>query len=552
MILTILRILYLRLRNNPLELLLVFVMPVIFFSIFAAIFSNGIATGSDKKLRIGWIADSSTALGDELREFLEKNSSLQCMPLTGDSTALPSTNSQTFHASDVDIDAETNARIADAQRSGRYDLIVRLPSDFPADLPAVNANANTSPACSVILVTDGQNPMAVAMVTSVVNGFFSQKRATLIAQQLKKIGSSSPITRDPGSIAESDRQAAPSIDPYLSTSTQPPLKYLGPLKDPSESIVRGLRFYDPIKSQSWPLSERLDNFGRGDDLIAHSRNQPNTISTDPAFRPEAAVRPEVGSRPDTKPRPGVEITVASGSESSSKAEKLDPAALLEKQLTESPSTVNISVENPQSANQANPRIAMYAAGIAVLFLLFSSTGNAAALLEESESGTLDRILISKAGLFQIIAGKWLGIFLLGCIQICVMFLWAELIFKIQLWNHLPGFAVMTLCTAAATSSFAMLLATLCNSRAQLNAVSVVVILSMSAVGGSMIPRFAMSDRMKEIGQWTFNAWALDGYQKVFWFQSPISTLQTEVTVLLGSAVVFGTLASILSLRWKYS
>ena len=33
MILTILRIMYLRLRNNPLELLLVFVMPVLFFSI---------------------------------------------------------------------------------------------------------------------------------------------------------------------------------------------------------------------------------------------------------------------------------------------------------------------------------------------------------------------------------------------------------------------------------------------------------------------------------------------------------------------------------------
>jgi ABC-2 type transport system permease protein len=131
-----------------------------------------------------------------------------------------------------------------------------------------------------------------------------------------------------------------------------------------------------------------------------------------------------------------------------------------------------------------------------------------------------------------------------------MFLWAELVFQIQLWKHLGGFAVMTFCTAAATSSFAMLMATLCSSRAQLNAASVVIILSMSAVGGSMIPRFAMSDRMKEIGKWTFNAWALDGYQKIFWFQSPISSLQTEATVLLASALVFGVLALIFSLRWK--
>ena len=44
MILTILRIMFLRLRNNPLELVLVFVMPVVFFSIFAGIFSLGCET----------------------------------------------------------------------------------------------------------------------------------------------------------------------------------------------------------------------------------------------------------------------------------------------------------------------------------------------------------------------------------------------------------------------------------------------------------------------------------------------------------------------------
>ena len=56
--------------------------------------------------------------------------------------------------------------------------------------------------------------------------------------------------------------------------------------------------------------------------------------------------------------------------------------------------------------------------------------------------------------------------------------------------------------------------------------------------------------MKEIGKWTFNAWALDGYQKVFWYQSPVSSLQTEVTVLLGSALVLGVLALVFSNRWK--
>ena len=66
----------------------------------------------------------------------------------------------------------------------------------------------------------------------------------------------------------------------------------------------------------------------------------------------------------------------------------------------------------------------------------------------------------------------------------------------------------------------------------------------------MIPRFAMSDRMKEIGQWTFNAWAIDGYQKVFWYQLPINSLETEVLVLCVSSLLFGVVSLLLSSRWK--
>ena len=43
---------------------------------------------------------------------------------------------------------------------------------------------------------------------------------------------------------------------------------------------------------------------------------------------------------------------------------------------------------------------------------------------------------------------------------------------------------------------------------------------MSALGGSMFPRFLMSENMQKVGLLTFNAWALDGYLKVFWRDAP--------------------------------
>ena len=73
---------------------------------------------------------------------------------------------------------------------------------------------------------------------------------------------------------------------------------------------------------------------------------------------------------------------------------------------------------------------------------------------------------------------------------------------------------------------------------------------MSALGGSMVPRYIMSERMQEIGHFTFNAWALDGFTKVFWRDLPPEALWREVTVLGTSAVVLLVSARLLARRWE--
>ena len=71
-------------------------------------------------------------------------------------------------------------------------------------------------------------------------------------------------------------------------------------------------------------------------------------------------------------------------------------------------------------------ISFYAAGIGVMFLLFSAVGGAGgALLEEAESGTLERLLSTNIGMTGLLAGKWLFLMLIGSMaQLTVMFLWA--------------------------------------------------------------------------------------------------------------------------------
>jgi ABC-2 type transport system permease protein len=196
-------------------------------------------------------------------------------------------------------------------------------------------------------------------------------------------------------------------------------------------------------------------------------------------------------------------------------------------------------------------ISFYAAGIGVMFLLFSAVGAAGgALLEEAETGTLDRILSTNIGMGGLLAGKWLFLAAMGALQLTVMFLWGRIAFGLPLFSHLPGFVVMTGFTAAAAAALGMLLATIARTRAQLSGFSTILILTMSALGGSMFPRFLMSEGMQRLGLITFNAWALDGYLKVFWRDAPVWQLWPQLAVLGGLTAAFLAAARVFARRWE--
>jgi ABC-2 type transport system permease protein len=213
--------------------------------------------------------------------------------------------------------------------------------------------------------------------------------------------------------------------------------------------------------------------------------------------------------------------------------------------------LSVKVVDVLGRAKANPVVAFYAAATAVMFLLFScANGAGGSLIEEVENGTLDRLLSSNLTMTQLLTGKWVSFILLGMMQVSVMFLWGWLVFHLELWSHLLGFLVMTLVTAAAAAAFGIMMGTLCRTRGQLSGISTTVILMMSAVGGSMFPRFAMSESLQTAGLFTFNAWALDGYQKVFWRDAPVGELWPQVLVLAGLTVVFLVAARLLARRWE--
>jgi ABC-2 type transport system permease protein len=214
--------------------------------------------------------------------------------------------------------------------------------------------------------------------------------------------------------------------------------------------------------------------------------------------------------------------------------------------------IAVATRDVVGENKNNPMVSFYAAAIGVMFLLFTASSAGGSLLDEAESGTLDRVLSSRVSMGTLLAGKLCYCSLLAFSQLVLMFIWAWLVFKLDFIPHLAGFAIMGLSTAFAVAAFGMLLASTCKTRAQLGPLSTLVILIMSSVGGSMFPRFLMPEAMQKAGLLTINAWAIDGFTKVFWRDEPISHLWQQVLVLLLAGVAFFVIARRFARRWEYS
>jgi len=78
------------------------------------------------------------------------------------------------------------------------------------------------------------------------------------------------------------------------------------------------------------------------------------------------------------------------------------------------------------------------------------------------------------------------------------------------------------------------------------------VLTMSAVGGSMFPRFLMPEALQKFSLIAFNSWALEGFTKVFWREEPLLSLWPQISVLLATTMIFFAIARALTRRWELS
>lgn len=198
--------------------------------------------------------------------------------------------------------------------------------------------------------------------------------------------------------------------------------------------------------------------------------------------------------------------------------------------------------------RARGQVAYYAGAIAVLFLLFSAVHGALSLLEERETGILDRLLAGPAGVAALLGGKLAFLVAQGTVQVTVIFVAAWLLYGVDLPGHLGPCLLVSVAASFSAAGLALALTTACATRRQAQAFANVSILILSALGGSMVPRFFMPPLLQKIGWATPNTWALEAYAAVFWRGQGLAQLLLPVGLLLASGVAGALVALRLARR----
>jgi ABC-2 type transport system permease protein len=184
------------------------------------------------------------------------------------------------------------------------------------------------------------------------------------------------------------------------------------------------------------------------------------------------------------------------------------------------------------------------AGTAILMLLFSVAGVGTSILEEKENGTINRLLYSPLKGSSILYGKMLFAFFISILQLTAMFIFAWLIFNMDLSVNIPGLILMIIATSFAVSSLGIFLAAVARTRQQAQNLSTIIILVMSAIGGSMIPLFIMPPILQKIALLSVNYWGIQGFYDLFWRVLPLKEVLPKILILM-SIGIFMTSSSIL-------
>ncbi|MCY7781236.1 MULTISPECIES: ABC transporter permease [unclassified Bacillus (in: firmicutes)] len=193
--------------------------------------------------------------------------------------------------------------------------------------------------------------------------------------------------------------------------------------------------------------------------------------------------------------------------------KLDPSHFAEKlvKTLEKETGNKLTVTEKSVGSKAVTSFQYYSAAMLCMFMLFHMTVGAKSFLQEKDTETLARMLLTPAQKYAILFGKWLGTYLFAIIQFFIFVIVTTYVFGVDWGGNLLLVSVLGLSYAAAVSGISMLLASCISDMKSADAIGGFGIQLLAVLGGSMLPLYQFPDVLQSVSKAVPNRWALDGF-----------------------------------------
>jgi ABC-2 type transport system permease protein len=172
-------------------------------------------------------------------------------------------------------------------------------------------------------------------------------------------------------------------------------------------------------------------------------------------------------------------------------------------------------------------------GYTVMYVFFIVGYLSGSVRDEKHNGTFKRLLSMPIKRSALLGGKLLAAFVIGVLQVALMFAVGALAFRMGLGRDVPALALLTMALVAAATAIGLAAST-----SKIGQALTAPLILGALLGGCMFPIDLMPPFLRTLSYLVPHSWALTGYQNLMVRGQGLAQVLPQIGVLLLFAAVF--------------
>ncbi|HEY9158192.1 ABC transporter permease [Candidatus Binatus sp.] len=181
----------------------------------------------------------------------------------------------------------------------------------------------------------------------------------------------------------------------------------------------------------------------------------------------------------------------------------------------------------------------YVPGFGITFLLIGMMlGIALTLFDERDWGTLKRLQVSGAPVTGLLLGKLFARFIVGIVQMVLLFAVGWALFGITLGRNPLALLIPTVGISFAAAALGLVVASISRAHDSVMPLGVTVSMAMAAIGGCWWPLDFEPGWMRELARWMPTTWTMQAFNDLMIRNQPPSAALWPLAATVGIGTIF--------------